>query len=90
MPHAREFASTLCVAVTHSEYSSRAQRQAWSKELGVPVLDEYSSEEATRIALELPCGHYRHPCRGHGASRRARSRMTMQPQVLEPIQLCSP
>jgi phenylacetate-CoA ligase len=61
VPHAQEFNSSLCLAVTHSEYSSRAARQAWSKELGVPVLDEYSSEEATRIALELPCGHY-HVC----------------------------
>ena len=24
----------------------------------MPVLDEYSSEEATRIAIELPDGHY--------------------------------
>jgi phenylacetate-CoA ligase len=61
VPHAKEFNSSLCLAVTHSEYSSRAARQAWSKELGIPVLDEYSSEEATRIALELPCGHY-HVC----------------------------
>ena len=28
--------------------------QEWSRRLGVPVLDEYSSEEATRIALEMP------------------------------------
>jgi phenylacetate-CoA ligase len=33
----------------------------WAERLGCPVLDEYSSEEATRIALELPCGHY-HVC----------------------------
>jgi phenylacetate-CoA ligase len=49
------------VAVTHSEYSSRVQRQEWSRQLGVPVLDEYSSEEATRIALEMPGGTY-HVC----------------------------
>ncbi|MFI5011349.1 MAG: phenylacetate--CoA ligase family protein [Hyphomicrobiales bacterium] len=61
LPHAQEFNSSLRLAVTHSEYSSRAARQAWSKQLGIPVLDEYSSEEATRIALELPCGHY-HVC----------------------------
>jgi phenylacetate-CoA ligase len=61
MPHADEFSSSLYLAVTHSEYSSGAARQEWSRRLGVPVLDEYSSEEATRIALELPCGHY-HVC----------------------------
>jgi phenylacetate-CoA ligase len=61
MPHADEFSSSLYLAVTHSEYSSRSARHEWSKRLGVPVLDEYSSEEATRIALELPCGHY-HVC----------------------------
>ncbi|SEC74858.1 phenylacetate-CoA ligase [Rhizobiales bacterium GAS191] len=61
MPYADEFKSSMYLAVTHSEYSSRAARQAWSQQLGFPVLDEYSSEEATRIALELPCGHY-HVC----------------------------
>ena len=61
MPHVDEFRSSLKLAVTHSEYSSRAARQEWARQLGVPVLDEYSSEEATRIALELPCGHY-HVC----------------------------
>jgi phenylacetate-CoA ligase len=49
------------LAVVHSETSSPHERRAWSRALGVPVLDEYSSEEATRIALELPCGHY-HVC----------------------------
>jgi phenylacetate-CoA ligase len=61
MPYVDQFKSSLSLAVTHSEYSSRAARRAWSQQLGVPVLDEYSSEEATRIALELPCGHY-HVC----------------------------
>jgi phenylacetate-CoA ligase len=61
VPHAEEFASSLYLAVTHSEYSSRAQRREWSRRLGVPVLDEYSSEEATRIALEMPSGRY-HVC----------------------------
>jgi phenylacetate-CoA ligase len=56
MPHVDQFASSLYLAVTHSEHSSRAARQQWSRRLGVPVLDEYSSEEATRIALELPGG----------------------------------
>lgn len=49
------------LVVTHSEQSSRVVRDRWSAALGVPVLDEYSSEEAARIALELPCGHY-HTC----------------------------
>jgi phenylacetate-CoA ligase len=53
--------SNLYLAVVHSEASSPLERQSWTKQLGVPVLDEYSSEEATRIALELPCGHY-HVC----------------------------
>ncbi len=61
MPHADEFNSDLYLAVTHSEYSSRHARTAWAERLGCPVLDEYSSEEATRIALEMPCGHY-HVC----------------------------
>lgn len=49
------------VAITHSEQSSPALRERWSKKLRMPVRDEYSSEEAARIALELPCGHY-HTC----------------------------
>ncbi len=53
--------SQLYVAVVHSEGSTPKERQQWAQILGVPVLDEYSSEEATRIALELPCGHY-HVC----------------------------
>jgi phenylacetate-CoA ligase len=61
LPYADEFKSSLYLAVTHSEYSAKASRRKWSQELGIPVLDEYSSEEATRIAIELPCGHY-HVC----------------------------
>ncbi len=61
MPYVKDFSSTLYLAVTHSEYSSIHSRKMWSKQLGCPVLDEYSSEEATRIALEMPCGHY-HVC----------------------------
>src|SRR5262249_21355673 len=37
MPHADEFSSSLYLAVTHSEYSSRTARQEWSRRLGVPV-----------------------------------------------------
>jgi phenylacetate-CoA ligase len=47
--------------IVHSEQSRRETRRQWSELCGAPVLDEYSSEEATRIALELPCGHY-HIC----------------------------
>jgi phenylacetate-CoA ligase len=51
----------LYLIVVHSEMSSREERRLYSDIIGVPVLDEYSSEELTRIALELPCGHY-HIC----------------------------
>jgi phenylacetate-CoA ligase len=51
----------LDLIVTHSEQSTRAMRQTWQRMIGAPVLDEYSSEEGTRIALECPCGHY-HSC----------------------------
>ncbi|MGO9234413.1 MAG: phenylacetate--CoA ligase family protein [Methylocella sp.] len=61
LPYAEQFNASLYLAVTHSEYSAKSARQEWSQQLGVPVLDEYSSEEATRIAIELPCGHY-HVC----------------------------
>lgn len=61
LPYADEFSSDLYLAVTHSEYSSRYARKIWSDRLGCPVLDEYSSEEATRIALEMPGGTY-HVC----------------------------
>jgi phenylacetate-CoA ligase len=62
IPHWDRFdRSNLYLAVIHSEGSTPAERRAWSRALGIPVLDEYSSEEATRMALELPCGHY-HVC----------------------------
>lgn len=51
----------LFLAVVHSEISSKEERNIYARELRKPVLDEYSSEELTRIALELPCGHY-HIC----------------------------
>jgi phenylacetate-CoA ligase len=79
MPHADAFSSSLYLAVTHSEYSSRAARQQWSRRLGVPVLDEYSSEEATRIALELPCGHY-HVCED-SVHLDVLDPQTLQPQI---------
>ena len=79
MPHVDQFRSSLNLAVTHSEYSSRIARQEWSRHLGVPVLDEYSSEEATRIALELPCGHY-HVCEDT-VHLDVLDPITMEPQV---------
>jgi phenylacetate-CoA ligase len=75
LPYAEQFRSSLYLAVTHSEYSAKTARQDWSRQLGVPVLDEYSSEEATRIALELPCGHY-HVCED-----------TVRLDVVEPVSL---
>ncbi len=58
----KEVREKLKLVVVHSEMSSKNERQNFSRELGgIPVLDEYSSEELTRIALELPCGHY-HLC----------------------------
>ncbi|MDG7041559.1 MAG: phenylacetate--CoA ligase family protein [Nitrososphaerota archaeon] len=52
---------SIYLIVVHSEQSSALEREDWSRKLRVPVLDEYSSEEATRIALQFPCGHY-HVC----------------------------
>lgn len=40
--------------IVHSEQSSRSFRSKLEKELKVKILDEYSSEEMTRIALECP------------------------------------
>ena len=48
----------LKLIITNSEQSSRAERKRISHHFGCPVLDEYSSEELTRIALEMPDGHY--------------------------------
>jgi len=42
----------------HSEQSSAYERQEFERHFGIPVLDEYSSEELTRIALECPCHSY--------------------------------
>ncbi len=42
------------LVVIHSEQSTRKQRDMLEKVLNVKVLDEYSSEELTRIALECP------------------------------------
>ncbi|WP_321835578.1 phenylacetate--CoA ligase family protein [Clostridium butyricum] len=45
-------------AIVHSEQSNPKTRNAMAKELGVKVVDEYSSEELTRIALECSEGYY--------------------------------
>lgn len=44
--------------IVHSEQSSRAFREKLEKELDVKIVDEYSSEELTRIALECPHHNY--------------------------------
>ncbi len=44
--------------IVHSEQSSRAFRSKLEKELNVKIVDEYSSEEMTRIALECPHHNY--------------------------------
>lgn len=46
------------VVIVHSEQSTKLEREKISENLGVPVLDEYSSEELTRIALECPYANY--------------------------------
>ena len=42
------------LVIVHSEQSTRQFRDMLEKSLNVKVLDEYSSEELTRIALECP------------------------------------
>lgn len=46
------------LVIVHSEQSDKKQRKMLAKALNVEVLDEYSSEELTRIALECPNHHY--------------------------------
>ncbi len=74
----KEATKRLKLVVVHSEISSKSERVEWKNKLGVPVLDEYSSEELTRIALELPCGHY-HLCEDT-------VRIDVLDQNLQPIQ----
>jgi phenylacetate-CoA ligase len=60
LPHlSAEVIRGLKLVVTHSEMSSPERRRELQRQLGVPVLDEYSSEELTRIAIELPDHVYR-------------------------------
>lgn len=51
-------ASGIELIVVHSEHSSPSEREAWGEQLGIPILDEFSSEELTRIALECPNRRY--------------------------------
>ena len=44
--------------IVHSEQSNRSFRDKLEKELNVKIVDEYSSEELTRIALECPYHTY--------------------------------
>jgi phenylacetate-CoA ligase len=46
-----------CISV-NSEMSTQAERDRLSERFGCPVLDEYSSEELTRIAAQCRCGTY--------------------------------
>jgi phenylacetate-CoA ligase len=60
LPHIPfEVIKGLKLIVTHSEMSSPKWRRELERQLGVPVLDEYSSEELTRIAIELSDHVYR-------------------------------
>lgn len=44
--------------ITNSECSTRKERQAYAQALGVPVFDEYSSEELGLIATQCSEGEY--------------------------------
>jgi len=46
------------LVIIHSEQSTIHERRELSKQFGIPVLDEYSSEELTRISLECPSRRY--------------------------------
>lgn len=46
------------LVIVHSEQSTRQTRALLEKKLNVKILDEYSSEELTRIALECPNNVY--------------------------------
>lgn len=50
--------SRLKSVSVNSEMSTQAERDYLSAQLGCPVLDEYSSEELTRIAAQCKCGTY--------------------------------
>lgn len=47
----------LKLVTVHSEKTTCQQREDYSRQINAPVLDEYSSQELTRIALESPDTH---------------------------------
>lgn len=48
----------LRVVTTNSEHSTRAERDGFAQAFGVPVFDDYSTEELGRVAAECPHGSY--------------------------------
>ena len=58
MKHIKPGDLALKLVITNSEFSTRAERNLISAHFGCEVRDEYSSEELTRIALEMPDGGY--------------------------------
>ena len=58
IPHLNQKDNKFKLIITNSEYSTPAERNYISAHFGCPVLDEYSSEELTRIAIEMPDGNY--------------------------------
>ena len=58
MKHIAPGSLNLKLIITNSEFSTRAERNLIAAHFNCQVLDEYSSEELTRIALELPDGRY--------------------------------
>ena len=59
LPDAKEIGIKLFT--TNSEYSSSYERYIISNKLGVPILDEYSSEELLIMGWEKECGKYYAP-----------------------------
>lgn len=47
----------VCIS-TNSETTSKTQRKRWSDKMGIPVRDEYSSEELGLLAFECHQGEY--------------------------------
>ena len=58
MKHIKPGVLNLKLIITNSEFSTRAERDLISDHFRCDVRDEYSSEELTRIALEMPDGGY--------------------------------
>lgn len=50
--------TNIKLVIVHSEQSSRTERDYFREQINIPVLDEFSSEELTRIALECPNRNY--------------------------------